>query len=92
MENTATQILNQQISDIENSIEVNKREVGDLFLKIHSRKIVTDLSPDNLLDAFKEMDKMPPLISKHESFLTKLETLQRAKAEIEQAETGLIAK
>ena len=37
------------------------------------------------MSAFKEMDKMPPLITKHETLSTKLETLQKTKSEIEKA-------
>ena len=38
------------------------------------------------------MDKLTPLIAKHESYSTQLETLKKAKAEVERLETGLIAK
>lgn len=92
MENTAAQVLEQQIADIETAIEKNKTEVGDLFLKVQSRKLLSDLTLDNMSETFKELDKMPPLIAKHESYLTQLETLQKTKAEIERLETGLIAK
>ncbi len=92
MENKITHVLDQQIKEVEVEIEENKTNVGDLFLKIHSRKIITDLTPDNVMNAFKEMDKMPPLITKHETLSTKLETLQKAKLEIEKAETGLLTK
>lgn len=85
MENKITQVLDQQINEVEIEIRENKTEVGDLFLKIHSRKIITDLTPDNVMSAFKEMDKMPPLITKHETLSTKLETLQKTKSEIEKA-------
>ncbi len=92
MENKITQVLDQQINEVEIEIRENKTEVGDLFLKIHSRKIITDLTPDNVMSAFKEMDKMPPLITKHETLSTKLETLQKTKSEIEKAESELLVK
>jgi len=92
MENTAMQILDQKIIEVENLIESNKKEVGGLFLKIQTESSLSDLTPENLFERFKEIEKMSPLIKKHESYTTKLETLQKAKAEIEQAETGLIAK
>lgn len=92
MENKITQVLDQQINKVEIEIRENKTEVGDLFLKIHSRKIITDLTPDNVMSAFKEMDKMPPLITKHETLSTKLETLQKTKSEIEKAESELLVK
>jgi len=91
MENTGLQVLEQQIAEIETAIAKNKIDIGDLFLKIHSYKI-TDFDPDKLMDSFKDMEKMPPLISKHESYLTQLGTLQKTKAEIERVETGLLVK
>lgn len=92
MENKITQVLDLQIKEVESEIEENKTNVGDLFLKIHSHKIITDLTPDNVMSAIKKMDKIPPLITKHETLCTKLETLQKAKAEIEKAETELLVK
>ncbi len=92
MENAVTQVLEQQIADIEIAIEQNKTEVGGLFLKIHSRKLSSDLTPDDMAEIFKEMDKLTPLIAKHESYSTQLETLQKTKAEVERLETSLIAK
>lgn len=92
MENRITQILDLQIKEVESEIEENKTNVGDLFLKIHSRKIITDLTPDNAMRAIKEMEKIPPLITKHETLSTKLETLQKAKSEIKKVETGLLVK
>lgn len=92
MENAVTQVLEQQIANVEVAIEQNKTEVGGLFLKIHSRKLLSDLTPNNMAETFKEMDKLTPLIAKHESYSTQLETLKKTKAEVERLETGLIAK
>lgn len=92
MENKITQVLDQQINEVEIAIRENKTKVGDLFLNIHSRKIMTELTPENVMSAFKEMDKMPPLIAKHETLSTKLETLQKTKQEIEKAESELLVK
>ena len=48
MENAVTQVLEQQIANVEVAIEQNKTEVGGLFLKIHSRKLLSDLTPNNM--------------------------------------------
>ena len=92
MGNNAVQVLEEQIAELQKAIEKNQCEVGGLFLKIYSRRVLSDSNVDNMMETFKQMDKMPPLIAKHEKYLTELETLQKSKAKIEEAETGILVK
>ena len=81
---TVIDVLDKQIADIISDIQENTIKVGDLFLKVYSRKNITDLTPDDMINILREMNKMSPLIARHENLSAKLETLQNTKYEIEQ--------
>ncbi len=86
MSNKAIEVLDKQISEIESKIHQNTYEVGELFLQIYGRKLLTNFSEDNFKSSMKDMDKMPPLIAKDEKYKTELSTLQKSKNEILKSE------
>lgn len=82
MENTISiiEVLDKQIADTISDIQENTIKVGDLFLKVHNHNFTSN----NIRNVIMELDKMSPLINRHEHLSAKLETLQSTKYEIEQ--------
>lgn len=92
MSNLSIQIIDDQISKLELLIDANTMAVGELFLKIQSKKVSKDFDADNFIKRIKEMEKMLPLLEQHEKYKTELEILQQTRAEIKKARSGFIEK
>ena len=63
MENKATNILELQIKEIQDSIIQNKVDIADLFIKIHNSGLFSSNNKNLDTDeVFENMEKMPKLI------------------------------
>lgn len=85
METKITQVLEQQIAEVELRIDQTKIAIANLFVKIHKGTPLATANVDEFLNKVKEMSKMPELLSILERYETKLETLKSSKTTVVQA-------
>lgn len=85
METKITQVLEQQITEVELRIDQTKIAIANLFVKIHKGPPLPGANVDEFLNKVKEMSKMPELLSILERYETKLETLKTSKTTVVQA-------
>lgn len=85
METKITQVLEQQIAEVELRIDQTKIAIANLFVKIHKGAPLATANVDEFLNKVKEMSKMPELLSILERYETKLETLKSSKTTVVQA-------
>lgn len=85
MENKAMQVIDGQISEINDKILNIKIAMADLILNIHFTDFKKTPTTNELFLLFDEMDKLPKLIVQYNENKSRLDLLNKTKTEIEQA-------
>lgn len=94
MENqeTATQVLDRQITDVQEKITQAKLNIADVVIKTTSVDIQDIRSPKDMLPLVEDMEKMPHYLSTVKSQEKVLAALTKSRAEIATAISGELVK
>ncbi len=94
MENqeTATQVLDRQIADVQEKITQAKINIADVVIKTTSVDIQDIRSPKDMLPLVEDMEKMPHYLSTVKSQEKVLAALTKSRAEIATAISGELIK
>lgn len=94
MENqeTATQVLDRQIADVQEKITQAKINIADVVIKTTSVDIQDIRSPKDMLPLVEDMEKMPHYLSTVKSQEKVLAALTKSRAEIATAISGELVK
>lgn len=92
MENKATNILESQIKEIQDSIVQNKIDIADLFIKIHNSELFKPNKKDlESFEVFDDMNKIQELLKTLSDNEAKLQTLNDIKEKMENSDSLEIA-
>lgn len=88
MENKATNILESQIKEIQDSIVQNKIDIADLFIKIHNSEFFKPNNKDlDSFDVFDDMNKIQKLLKTLSDNEAKLQTLIDIKNKMQNSDS-----
>lgn len=94
MENqeTATQVLDRQIADVQGKITQAKLNIADVVIKTTSVDIQDIRSPKDMLPLVEDMERMPHYLNTVKSQEKVLAALTKSRAEIATAISGELVK
>lgn len=94
MENqeTATQVLDRQIADVQEKITQAKLNIADVVIKATSVDIQDIRSPKDMLPLVEDMERMPHYLNTVKSQEKVLAALTKSRAEIATAISGELIK
>lgn len=94
MENqeTATQVLDRQIADVQEKITQAKLNIADVVIKTTSVDIQDIRSPKDMLPLVEDMERMPHYLNTVKSQEKVLAALTKSRAEIVMAISGELVK
>ena len=94
MENqeTATQVLDRQIADVQEKITQAKLNIADVVIKTTSVDIQDIRSPKDMLPLVEDMERMPHYLNTVKSQEKVLAALTKSRAEIATAISGETVK
>lgn len=94
MENqeTATQVLDRQIADVQEKITQAKLNIADVVIKTTSVDIQDIRSPKDMLPLVEDMERMPHYLNTVKSQEKVLAALTKSRAEIATAISGELIK
>ena len=94
MENqeTATQVLDRQIADVQEKITQAKLNIADVVIKTTSVDIQDIRSPKDMLPLVEDMERMPHYLNTVKSQEKILAALTKSRAEIVTAISGEFVK
>lgn len=94
MENqeTATQVLDRQIADVQEKITQAKLNIADVVIKTTSVDIQDIRSPKDMLPLVEDMERMPHYLNTVKSQEKVLAALTKSRAEIATAISGELVK
>lgn len=94
MENqeTATQVLDRQITDVQEKITQAKLNIADVVIKTTSVDIQDIRSPKDMLPLVEDMERMPHYLNTVKSQEKVLAALTKSRAEIATAISGELVK
>lgn len=94
MENqeTATQVLDRQIADVQEKITQAKLNIADVVIKTTSVDIQDIRSPKDMLPLIEDMERMPHYLNTVKSQEKVLAALTKSRAEIATAISGELVK
>lgn len=94
MENqeTATQVLDRQIADVQEKITQAKLNIADVVIKTTSVDIQDIRSPKDMLPLVEDMERMPHYLNTVKSQEKVLAALTKSRAEIATAISGEFVK
>ncbi len=94
MENqeTATQVLDRQIAEVQDKITQAKLNIADVVIKTTSVDIQDIRSPKDMLPLVEDMERMPHYLNTVKSQEKVLAALTKSRAEIATAISGELVK
>lgn len=94
MENqeTATQVLDRQIADVQEKITQAKLNIADVVIKTTSVDIQDIRSPKDMLPLVEDMERMPHYLNTVKSQEKVLAALTKSRTEIATAISGELVK